>query len=421
MDTIDINVNSEIGEIESVIIHSPGPEVENMTPENAERALYSDILNLSVASREYAQLKGILNKATTTFEVKDLLSQCLEDNSVKEQFIKEICIKEGIGSDIEQLLSTDNKTLAKQLIAGVALNKNTLTRFLSEERFALRPLHNFLFTRDASSVLWNEIVIGKMANGVRERESYIMDTIFRNHPLFKINPINIGTYLTQHNNAKIEGGDIEVANENIILVGSGIRSSTQGIDCLIERIKEKKTIKKNIIVQELPHAPESFIHLDMTFTFLDKDMCMIYEPLIMGSNNYKTIDICIDNGKVVYIKEKKNLLSALRGKGMDLKPLHCGGTEDLWSMEREQWHSAANFFALAPGLVIGYERNTHTIDEMSRNGFEIIAAQDIIDNNTDIKRFTKTVITIAGAELSRGGGGARCMTMPLRRKDVVWK
>jgi len=417
---IEIKINSEIGKLKHVIIHSPGKEVENMTPENAERALYSDILNLSVASREHFQLKGILEKAANTYEVKTLLAQSLESDLVKEQFIKNICEKEGASSDISSLLQLSNYDIAEHLISGFALNRNNLTRFLSEDRFSLRPLHNFLFTRDASTVLWNDVLIGKMASKVRERESYIMETIFRFHPLFKVTPVNIGSDLNLYDDIKIEGGDIEIVNEDIIVAGIGIRTNSKGIDCLIESIKNRRTSRKNIIVQELPHSPESFIHLDMTFTILDKDTCMVYEPLILRKNNYKTIDICIDNGKVVYITEKRNILEALSEKGINLKPLHCGGSEDLWSMEREQWHSAANFFAISPGVVIGYERNSYTIDEMNNNGFEVVPAKDIIGNRRDINTLSKSVITIEGAELARGGGGARCMTMPLQREDVKW-
>lgn len=423
MKKFNVNVSSEIGQLEGVILHTPGQEVENMTPQNAERALYSDILNLSVARQEYAQLKGVLEKVATTFEVRDLLTQTLQNSHAKERIINRICEREDAFCEISALYDLSEEELARQLIEGSILKRDNLTKFLSKERFALRPLHNFLFTRDASMTVYDEVLIGKMASPVRDREALIMEAIFKDHPLFgvkTINPIVPIKNIPSSPLASIEGGDVEIARDDVILIGTGVRTTSQGIDYLIESIKEKKTSAKHIIVQELPHTPESFIHLDMTFTFLNKDEVMVYEPLILGNNKYQTIHITIDNGEVTSIKLHEDLLQALKEVGMDMKPIQCGGTKDDWTMEREQWHSGANFFSIAPGKVIGYERNNYTIEEMSKNGYDIIKAQDIIENKADIHASQKAVITIAGSELSRGGGGARCMTMPVGRKKVDW-
>jgi arginine deiminase len=423
MNKYSVNVNSEIGELEGVILHSPGPEVENMTPENAERALYSDILNLSVASREYFELKEVLNSVTQTYEIKQLLTETLRNNVSKEALIRNVCTHEGAKEEQDLLLGMSPDLLASQLIEGVILKRDNLTKFLSNERYSMRPLHNFLFTRDSAISLRNEVLIGKMASKVRERESLIMETIFRDHPAFgvsTINPERVAGGRNAFKNATIEGGDVQIANENIILVGSGARTSTEGIDLLTEIIRDKKEGTKHIIVQELPGTPESFIHLDMTFTFLDKDACLVYEPLILKKTKYHTIKITIDNGMVTSIKEESSLLKALERCGMELAPINCGGHGDPWTMEREQWHSGANFFAIAPGKVIGYQRNEKTLEELNRNGFEIIKAMDVIENKLNVNDYQRVAITIAGSELARGGGGARCMTMPVRRKDVNW-
>lgn len=423
MEKIKVDVSSEIGLLEGVVIHSPGHEVENMTPENAQRALYSDILNLSVATKEYIHLKGILEKVTRIFEVKDLLRESIGDEHVKETLVRRICEQEDSCCEIDFLLDTPVPLLASQLIEGVVLRRDNLTRFLSKERYSMRPLHNFLFTRDASMTLWDEVLIGKMASKVRERESLIMETIFQHHPAFGVKTLYPGAPAGNPGlfpNANVEGGDVQVGREDVLVVGTGLRTSTEGIDYLIEVIKAKNTSLKHIIVQELPDSPESFIHLDMTFTFLDKDKCMVYDPLILKNNKFQTIHITIDNGKVTGITQRKNILKALNGIGFNLDPVFCGGKQDPWIMEREQWHSGANFFAYAPGKVIGYERNDYTLEEMNKHGFEIIRAIDFIENRINPDDYQKAVITIPGSELARGGGGARCMTMPVSRQKVDW-
>lgn len=419
MNTIDIKVSSEIGKLEAVILHTPGSEVENMTPQNAERALYSDILNLTVASKEYDQFSGVLDKLTNTFEVKDLLEDILANDKVKETLIKRILKSENIERYERHIIDLENKELARRLIEGGEMVVNNLSKFLDPDRYTLKPLHNFFFMRDASITVNKRVLIAQMANQVREREAIIMESIFDFHPQFNARTVNPQTLARTMDHLTIEGGDVLVAREDILLIGLSPRTTSQGIDFIIECLKSTKE-RKHIIVQELPDSPESFIHLDMAFTFLDTDKCMIYEPVIMQANRYKTIMITIDHGKVEEIKEIANIFKGLKALGMDMEPIHCGGNSDPYIMEREQWHSGTNFFAVGPGKVIGYGRNEYTINELNKHGFEVITATDVLLGKRNIEEYEKYVITIEGSELARGGGGARCMTMPIRRSEVNW-
>ncbi len=258
-----------------------------------------------------------------------------------------------------------------------------------------------------------------MANQVRDREAIIMESIFDYHPYFNTKTVNPLTMARSMKNLTIEGGDVLVAREDILLIGLGPRTTSQGIDFIIECLKSTKQ-RKHIIVQELPHSPESFIHLDMAFTFLDKNKCMIYEPVIMQANRYRTIHITVDHGEVENIKEIRHVFEGLKSLGMDMEPISCGTNRDIYSAEREQWHSGTNFFAVGPGKVIGYGRNEHTIEQLNNHGFNVLRAKDVINGKADPKEHDKFVITIDGSELARGGGGARCMTMPINRSKVDW-
>ncbi|MBE6227349.1 MAG: arginine deiminase [Bacteroidales bacterium] len=417
---LKIEVQSEIGKLNAVLLHRPGAEVENMTPLNVQRALYSDILNLSIAQSEYEQLYGILSKVSDVYEVRSLLIDVLEQAKPREDLIRRICTTEDVMPYYEELMQMKSSDLARVLIEGLPARINTLTAYLKNEYYALYPLYNFYFTRDAAVTIGNQALVCRMANKVRMRESFIMDAIYRNSGAFECSVIDANYLQTDKSEVIMEGGDILVAREDILIIGNGVRTTPQGIDFMIDRFRKSVPRGRyNVIVQQLPSEPESFIHLDMVFTLLDNDKCMVFKPLITQANQYQTVHIIIEDGRVTSIRPVSGLLSVLKKLGMDLKPIVCGGADE-WDQEREQWHSGANFFAFAPGKVISYARNIHTLEELSKNGFEIVKANDFISGAADSTVYGNSpcVLTIDGSELPRGGGGARCMTMPLSRNPL---
>ena len=412
-----VNVSSETGRLRAVLLHQPGKEIERMTPLNASHALYSDILDKYTVDHEYAYFCSILERWTKVYYIKDVLEELMKDENVRESMVRKSLhhdqtsrlskLNSSEGRLVDQLLDLPLPDLTRVLIEGY---ENPKWDGHSDDRYLLNPLYNLFFTRDASSTIYDRVLINSMSFEVRERESLIFDSIFRH--FFKVDTFNASL---ADSRARTEGGDIQIASPDVLCLGYGIRTNSIGIEYLAETFaKERKTF--SILVQELPLKPESFIHLDMVFTFLGQHSCMAFEPMLKKQGlfaNKDTTLISIDNGRIKY-RRVNNMLEGLRRLRLDMEPVLCGGS-DSWVQLREQWHSGANFFALGNNKVMGYRRNTHTIDALEKAGFSVLNAEDIVSGKTDMLDYQKFVAVFPSSELPRAGGGARCMTMPILR------
>ena len=410
---INVSVNSEIGKLQHVLVHTPGPELERITPENAHTFLFSDILNAQVAQKEYGYFKKVLQKVAEVHEISDLLTDILQLENVKFGLVDRICKAENTGFIASYLKSLPAEELSRQLIEGVYFDDIT---YINNENSAMMPIPNLFFMRDASFTMFDNILISNMATQVRARECMILDAIYNLHPMFETKVINPILNYDTHGVGTVEGGDVQIIRDDVVICGLGARTNMHGVEALVEHLKTKPGVK-HLVFQELPLTPDSFIHLDMVFTMLDVDKCMIYEPVIMNSS-FKTFHITIDGQKAVGA-ESPDLLAALKDVGIDLEPVYCGNGDKTFAA-REQWHSGCNFFCLAPGQFLGYGRNQRTLQALNNAGFNVVTASDVVNNRIDLSTGKKCIIAFEGNELSRGGGGARCMTMPVQRMPVDW-
>lgn len=408
-----VSVSSEIKQLKKVIIHTPGHELELMTPDTAEEVLYDDILNLKAARFQHAQLKNILSKVSQPLEVKDLLEDILHDEKVHSEMVNTICSNLEAPEHINDLMELEPKILAERLITGTLIKRDTLTRFLSKNRYSIPPLPNLFFTRDAAMVINNNAVISNMATDVRYPESIIMRYLFRYHPELNTNSNLLDFSSPSDTIATFEGGDILLLREDTLAIGMSARTTTAGIDNLINYFKKEKKIK-NIFVVLLPKQ-RAWIHLDMLFTMIDNDKAIVFPDLINERNAVDIVQVNISDPHKPKFSIHDYLLEALETVDIKLEPIYCGGLDPLYQ-KREQWQSGANFLTLAPGKIIGYSMNYNTFDELAKAGIARIEATDVIEDKVDLKKLDKYAIAIPGEELSRGGGGCRCMTMPVLRE-----
>ena len=403
-----MNVASETGTLRAVLLHRPGVEIERMTPLNAAHALYSDILNKPIVDTEYANFCGVLERWTNVYYVEDILEELLKDNEIRRHLVYESCDMDNCDDGLaEQLMELDDKQLANVLVEGYEDSEWDGT---DDERYLLKPLYNLFFTRDASSTVYNRVLINSMSFEVRERETLIYEAIFKH--FFKVDTLNA---MAWDRDARTEGGDVQIASPDLLCIGQGIRTNTKGIKYLAQTFAKERD-RFNILVQELPKSPESFIHLDMVFTFLGKHQCMVFEPMLKKTGLFAGKDttlISIENGNVSY-RKFPNIVKGLESLGWEMEPI-VGGGSDPWVQLREQWHSGCNFFSLGDGKVIGYRRNTKTIEALDKAGFAVLDAEDVVSGKVNMNDYKKFVAAFPGSELPRAGGGARCMTMPILR------
>ncbi len=409
----NIRVSSEINTLKKVIIHTPGSELELMTPDTAEELLYDDILNLEAAQEQHHQMSGVLATVAQPLEVKDLLKDVLENEFHRKSLVNDLCIQLDAATTAGSLLELSAAELAERLITGTRLERNTLEKYLSPRQYALPPLPNLFFTRDSSMVINNQVFIGNMANSIRIAEAIIMSHIFRAHSDLCCEDFLVDATKENLPHATFEGGDILILREDTMLIGMSERTSAPGIDYMIEQFKKGRKIK-HVFVVMLPKI-RATIHLDMIFTMIDHDKAVVYPPLILGKDSVDIIHINLSDPNLVRFKRFPYLLKALKTVDINLEPVFCGGAKEL-HQKREQWQSGANFFTIGPGKIIGYGMNVYTFEELAKAGLPRVEAKDVIDGKVDLNAMNKYAVAISGNELTRGGGGCRCMTMPILRE-----
>lgn len=425
-----LNVTSEIGRLKSVLVHLPGNEIDVMIPSMMEELLFDDILYGQVAREEHRRFQQMIYYvADSVIDIQDLLEEIFEDEEVRPRALEDVGRLHSLGPDkLEYLASLPAEALAESLVAGIPSSPTSEVPSNEPPAFDLPPLPNMFFMRDPLVVLGDGVAISSMATEARGREPLIADLVFRHHKSFRERDLFWMDRYDQpwpttaagvRRRPTIEGGDVLVARRDLLLIGASERTNRAGIELFASSLKESRAGVKTILVVEMPKQ-RSCMHLDTVFTFTDRGECLVYAPVIMPGGHDEATVYAIDLTKrELTYTEQPDLLTALRKRGMELTPIPCGGQNPI-DQQREQWTDGANAFALGPGIILLYERNLRTAEELARHGYNIVYEDDLLLGRSELELWTdkKYAIQIQGNELSRARGGPRCMTMPLDREEL---
>ena len=402
-----IDVTSEIKPLKKVLLHRPGEELLNLTPDTLEELLFDDIPFLKVAQEEHDAFADILRKeGVEVVYLEDLMAETLKANKgLRKQFLEQFIKEAGIEIEKYQKLLfdfynaiEDDKKLVLKTMAGVNINElkitkdNSLVDYMNNEdsKMIVNPMPNLYFTRDPFASVGNGVVLNKMYSITRNRETIYADYIFKYHPEYAG---NVEFLYNRDFPFHIEGGDVLNINDKVLAIGISQRTEAPAIDLLARNIFLNSNSKiEQILAFDIP-ATRAFMHLDTVFTQIDVDKFTIH-PAIIGT--LRVFKLTKFNGdiKVEEIRDTlENILSSALGHPVDL--ISCGAGDAIVAA-REQWNDGSNTLCIRPGTIIVYERNDITNAYLRKKGLN--------------------VIEMPSAELSRGRGGPRCMSMPLVRE-----
>ena len=404
------SITSETNLLRRVLVHTPGHEMELVSPSNREEMLFDDILHLGHARKEHLLMCSIFEKIVgsddAVLQIGELLLETFEKAEAREDFV-------------ERLI----QSLPEQNLAGVEdelkqLSPTELHRFAitgeTDLPVTMQPIPNLMFTRDLAAVVHDHVILSHAATTARTRESLVIRILLQYHPLFAKASDNI---IELPPGATFEGGDLLVASEDVVLIGHSERTSFGAIMAIAHALFEKTPVE-HVLAVDLPKR-RATMHLDTVFTFAAPDEVIVFPPLLEKHGFGYSVHITPGDSLGQFVTDMRlNLRDTLASLlDRDLTFIPCGGT-DLLHQEREQWTDGANVFSAAPGAIIGYERNRRTFQLLREHGYRVVTADSFLsyyESSSFTPGSERIAIQLAGTELSRGRGGPRCMTLPLAR------
>ncbi len=471
-------VNSEIGTLKRLLVHSPDSGLGKVVPSKAQDWLFEDIVHLdTIRKDEYdyytkillyfldpQKVKGKLKtidspeakrnfykpehdnffRSDKVIELQWLLSDILVDENIKSKLVASVCAIEGCTYVTQkELLSYNSIELAKTFISGSNIEKNLL--------FA--PIPNFIFTRDIGIIIKNYVLLNKPAKKARTREALLAKYIFFNHSFFSSYKENIIELSDSHFNfllpkedddkkITLEGGDIMVVSDNHLLVGVSERTSSEAAAKITTTMFEKGIMDKVTIIK-IPKKRD-YMHIDTVFTQVKRNMWVMlgnFSRKAAMNEDVDAVERALEIKKEEKIKiiqfHKNNPDEPIRFESLEdllcdisKNDLHCeeevkiifSGNNEFPYNAREQWTDSCNLLALKEGVVMGYDRNNKTSEAFKNAGFNIVYGKDLIqqfeEGTISPDEIKDTVILMPSAELSRARGGFHCMSMPILREPL---